>query len=270
MFEFRCSVEVPLQCLSSVANTSKVGIYGSSVQDVELVAKSKRAKTVKSGLTSSNNPGHEKCVQELLMASEFWSSLVKDYYECSVKSKVLTPKMEEQICQLRTVGFQLTAGALRSFLDDLEGYRQSLRKGSCDELEFQLFSVVERSVKEILGCKTVEDAQRIGGAEFLSLLERALNMLSSQVTAKALKDELSSWHDGLRDQFAQLTFKERINQFLSQNAIDWGSLSTAFFAIQASDITELEAQWSDVFPLMLQQIYREARLISFDLIFCLI
>lgn len=222
--------------------------------DVELVTKSKKAKTLKSGTTGSASSAPEKPVQELLAASEWWSEVVNDYFKCAVQAKLLAPKMEETIQKLQEPDFVLSEGGLNSLLEDAETYRKNLRKGSADEFEFQLFKVVESQVEMLIALGSADEVKQHGWGEMLPGLEKALGLLSSQLNANTLKDKLQTWHSGLRGQFAQQAFKDLMTRFLADRSLDWTSLAKAFTAIQGSDTSAFLDEWNGIFALMFEDV----------------
>ena len=225
------------------------------------MTKSKKPKTLKSGTTATASPGPpEKPVQELLAASEWWSEVVNEYYQCAVQSKLLSPKMEETIAKLKEQDFVLSEGGLNSLLENLETYRKSLRKGSAGEFELQLFKVVESQVEKLIALGSVDQVQQHGWAEMLPGLEKALGLLSNQLNANALKDKLQTWHNGLRSQFAQKAFQDQMTRFLADRTVDWTALSKAFTGIQGSDTSALLDEWNGIFALMFEDIREKAGL----------
>ena len=224
------------------------------------MSKSKKPKTSKSGVIPAAQQLPEKCVQELVSASEWWSALVGDYYRCAAQGKILIPKMQESIKNLQDPDFILTEVALKSFLEDVAAFRKALRKGSSDEFEFQLFKVVKAQVEGIVALKTVREVKQKGWDGLLPGLETALGLLSAQMNAAALKETLQTWHSDLKGQFAQEAFKVQLDQAFQKNAVDWPALTKAFTAVQGCDLSELRAQWSEIFLLMFTDIHKQVGL----------
>lgn len=238
----------------------EVGVYNSTHEDVEMISKNKRARTVKSG-TAGVTPGYEKCLVDLMSASEFWKTVTQEFWLTATATKQLQPKLKANLLELKSADFILGAPTLVTMTADLEQFRASLRKGGFQEFEALLYKFVEASVTKICELKGVDQVNQLGLQPLLEPLDNALAVLSSSPGAADCKKKLSDWFSGLQAEFALDNVKAGIDKAMREQRIDWDELRKAFQAIQGTKFhpEDDDHKYLGIFPLLFAQLRAEAQ-----------
>lgn len=202
---------------------------------MELISKSKRAKTLRSGVAPIPN-GPDASVRELLNASQWWPSVVDEFVKTAAQTRLKLPQVKEEYEILFSPQFHVTKDWLIGLSLKLPSYRANLRKACMEKLEKKAFEHVSQTLEKGLQTKTVAEATESGISELLEPLQLVLDMYGNfgYKAVPEMKTALSDWYSGLQGEFAVQAFRREISNVGPDAAVAWDDLAKSWSKMQGA------------------------------------
>ena len=199
---------------------------------MELLTKSKKAKTVKSGFAPA--PGPERPIYELISASEWWKSQCDEFWRTAATGKILLPRLKDAVAELKQSGFEIEAPWLESTAKNLKEFRSGLRSGF-GEYEKLVFGAVQAKVNDLVAVSSAEMVSDKDVALVKPLVEVLHTLAQAENAEQSMKNchtALVSWYETLRSDFLQKDIMSQITKAKDSKSWNWEIMDKAVGELQ--------------------------------------
>ena len=221
----------------------------------------KRSKSLRSGRTGGGPPpppSIESTILELLGASEYWGTVLHEFWRTAAFTKSYMDKMKSEIEVMSGGHMTLDRLWLEQVAKKVKDYRANFRKGASEEFEALAYKHVCNLTELVLQTQSVVDLKRKGFESILDPLQAALDSFSG-AEVENQKAALRSWFSNLQGEFSLAAFMEELSNINGSDEVSWSKLSKKFERIQGVEAPpHLVSALKDAVPTLFDQFAQKA------------